>query len=145
MLWLQSQMRFDEIAEFDADQMTLNKSSKSNLGNAAPSKYGGFFYEFHGGFLVLYHDVKKIYFVVDNRTYVLDDHTIVEVTGNENNRKLEVLCDGKVLYVTHYIPNYGDKIDDDPTPFIDDEDFDFGLFVSNISKNPDRKNVLING
>jgi hypothetical protein len=31
----------------------------------------------------------------------------------------------------------------DLTPFIDDEDFDFGLFVSNISKDQDRREVLL--
>ncbi len=34
-------------------------------------------------------------------------------------------------------------IKDDPTPFVDEEDFDFGLFLSNVAKDESRQRRLL--
>jgi len=43
----------------------------------------------------------------------------------------------------HYVLLQAPPIPGDPTPFIEDEDFDFGLFVRNISRSSERRKVLL--
>lgn len=143
MLWLQSSSKFDLIAEFSPDLMALYRRSKRDLGGSAPKRLDGFFYEFAGGLLVLYNQDGNIFFVSNGNRFLLDDDTIVAVAGKPTDRKLEVIHKGKTIYSTTYLTDYESKIESDPTAFVDDEDFDFGLFVSNISKDPERKSILI--
>ncbi len=73
----------------------------------------------------------------------LDSSTVVEVDGPPLERELVVIRDGNVMFKTTYAVDVDDIIPNDPTPFVEDEDFDFGLFVSNISKSPGRKDVML--
>ncbi|MDA8228556.1 MAG: hypothetical protein M0T74_12830 [Desulfitobacterium hafniense] len=143
MLWLQSNTKFDEIAEFYPDTMEFTKLSKRKLGSSAPEKFDGFFSDFGTGWLALYKQDGRLMFASSRNIFVLDDNTIVNVYGSPNQRRLEVVRDGDVIYSTLYLLDDTATFHDDPTSFIEDEDFDFGLFVSNISKSPDRKAIIL--
>ena len=68
---------------------------------------------------------------------------MIEVAGKPSDRILKILKNNKLLYEIHYSLDGEKIIDGDPTPFIEEEDFDFGLFMSNISSDKNRKNILL--
>ncbi len=78
-----------------------------------------------------------------NREFHLDAVTEIAVSGPAARRELTVLRDGANVFHTTYALKEVYRCSEDTTPFIEDEDFDFGLLVSNISKNPARKEVLL--
>jgi len=47
-----------------------------------------------------------------------------------------------VLDITYSLEGVAQAIPGDPTAFIEDEDFDIGLFASNVSKDPERRAVF---
>jgi hypothetical protein len=143
MLWLQSNAKFDEIAEFNPDNMALNKLSKRMLGSSVPAKLDGFFSDFGTGWLALYKKDGKLIFASNGKAFILNDNTIVNVSGSTNQRQLDVVRSGEVIYSTSYLLDDTATFHGDLTSFIEDEDFDFGLFVSNISKSLDRKAIIL--
>jgi adenylate cyclase len=143
MLWLQSNAKFDEIAKFNPNTMKFNKISKRKLGSSAPAKFDGFYSDSGTGWLALYKHDERLIFASSGKIFVLDNNTIVNVYGSPNQRKLEVVHDGNVIYSSTYLLDDTATFHDDPTAFIEDEDLDFGLFVSNVSKNPERKAIML--
>lgn len=138
MLWLQSFAEFDCIALFDPDLLTFDKASKQKLGNSVPAIFDGEYYEFPSGCFVFYECEGKLIFIANGNKFVLDDDTVIDVSGNKKNRILKVQKNGQIVYAASYentIPTF----ENDPTPFIEDEHFDFGLFMSNLSKDPARR------
>jgi len=47
-----------------------------------------------------------------------------------------------VLEITYSLEGVSQAIPGDPTAFIEDEDFDIGLFAGNVSKDPERRAVF---
>ncbi len=106
-------------------------------------KINGIYAEFKGVFMCLYvDDMEAIVFRYMNNTFELRYGVTIEVEGEIKNRRLLVFFDGNLKKELSYaIDNYG-ILRNDPTPFVENEDFDFGLWVSNISKSESRKKVL---
>ncbi|MBW1903108.1 MAG: hypothetical protein JRJ20_15990 [Deltaproteobacteria bacterium] len=143
MIWLQSNEKFDSLAEYDPETGMLKKHSRKNLGSNVPETTDGFYSELTNGVFILYRFNDSLYFRANDNDFILDSVTEVVVSGPWENRELKVFCDGKMIFETIYSPHGPKPISNDPTPFIEDEDFDFGIFVSNISKSPKRKDLLL--
>ena len=143
MLWLRSREEYDCLATFEPSVGTLKKYSLRALGDKAPSITDGCFSEVEEGILILYRSVGNIFFQIYNKIFLINDKIEIEVFGPREKRKLQVVRDGKVIYETTYTPPGPGMIEGDPTPFVEEEHFDFGLFVSNISKNPGRKDRFL--
>ena len=140
MLWLQSNENYECIAIFDPIEYSLKKFLRTDIDSITTE---GFFSEIDDGIFILYKNGDKLFFRVYNSNFMLDEQTIIEVSGPVYKRNLSVIKNGKVIFQTTYTLNEPLSISDDLTPFLESEDFDFGLFVSNISKNPKRKAVLL--
>ena len=95
-----------------------------------------------GTFMALYPFNGQIMFRINDKTFTLDEQTIVNVTGPDERRILKIIRDGHQIAIHEYVVT-AERFEDDPTPMIDDEDFDFGLLISNISKDAQRKEILL--
>jgi len=142
MFWLQSNSKFDVIAEFNPELLVFKILSKKGLGQLQPDKYNGFFDKFPECYLAIFAQNNKIKIVINEMIFVLDDKTIVNISKKNGKRSLDVIKNGKCVYNILYTLENHDIFNDDLTAFIDDEDFDIGLFISNISKDPERKAIL---
>lgn len=144
-MWIQSQERFDCVAEFDDEKGTLREYSRQFLAAQAPkiAETDGWFSHIRGGVLILYRKTGNIFFRVNDNEFVLDKGTEVEVFGPREKRKLVLKRNAQVVFDIEYELLQEPPIPNDPTPFIEEEDFDFGVFVSNISKDPKRKAVFL--
>lgn len=148
-MWLQCQDRFDTVGAFDETYGRLERLSRKALGSDAPflQDVGGFFSDHLTGTLMLYRQGGKAIFRVYgdglDRVFELDPATEIKVSGPNTKRELRIFRDGAVIFQTTYVLPEVYRSLNDFTPFVEDEDFDFGLYVSNISKNPVRKDLLL--
>lgn len=142
MIWLQSNKRFNDLAQLDPDTGVVTMQSRITLGNKVPQNTEGFFAVLSTIFIALYKFGQGLFIRIGNECIPLTDDVIVNVSGNPKNRELIVEKEGQEITRLDYSLDQSKMIVDDPTPFIDDEDFDFGLFVSNISKNTKRKRIF---
>ena len=143
MLWLQSNSKFDVIAEFNPDLLVFKILSKKGLGPIQPEKYNGFFDEFPECCLAIFSQGKQIKLLINKTIFELDDKTIVNISNKDGKRKLDIIKNGISIFNILYSLKNNNFFKDDLTAFIDKEDFDFGLFISNISKDPERKAIFI--
>ncbi len=143
MIWLQSNDKYDALAEYDHIEGKFTIASRKTLGSKAPSKTDGSFAILSGVFVALYNFEQQLFLRVGNNTVLLADDIIVTVSGNANNRLLLVKKAGQEIVRLNYILDMSNQFPNDLTHSIEDEDFDFGLFISNISKNNKRKRILL--
>ncbi len=144
MIWLQNNQKFDRLISYEPITGKYIEQSKKLLKSKAPKLTDGFFEIFSDMFFALYKYDNNLYFSINQKKYVLDASTIVNVEGNSKKRMLTIMKNDNELYRCNYELNTYQKFTEDYTPFIDNEDFDFGLFVSNVSKDIARKKVLMN-
>jgi hypothetical protein len=139
MIWLRAKEHYDCIAKFDPDSNILTKIYQEGF----ESNTNGTFLEMKEGLFLLYRYNEKLYFQVNDKVFLLDENTVINVAGERPTKILKVLKNEMIEYETKYTPT-SSPIEDDLTPFVDEEDFDFGLFASNVSKNPKRKEIIFN-
>ena len=143
-MWLQSHEKYDVLAEYDPNQGThYTLVSKASLGDQAPEKTAGHFAILSTVFVTLYQANHVLFLRIGEHITPLADHIRVNVTGDASNRQLVVTNNQKVILEFEYTLDTSETFADDLTPFIEDEDEDFGLFVSNIANNDRRKRVLL--
>lgn len=145
MMWLCSNDDFDCIAQFDPQTGSLKKYSKAALDHDAPqcTEIVGNFSEVKHARLVLYPSDNRVIFRVNDAEFVLDGRTIIDVSKCQATRQMTIRRDGALVLEFKYELMRDNSIPNDPTPFVSDEDFDFGLLVSNISKSAARRDVLL--
>ncbi|MBD1558046.1 hypothetical protein HC752_13990 [Vibrio sp. S9_S30] len=144
MIWLQSNDKYDELAKYDHDSGRFTIASRNDLGGNTPSSTEGIYAIMSTVFVALYKFGQGLFFRIGEQCFPLTDDVIVTVSGEDfNKRQLIVKKAGKEIAHFNYVLDSSKKFSGDPTPFVQNEDFDFGLFVSNISANEKRKRVLL--
>lgn len=145
MMWICSNDDFDCIAKFDPQTGSLEKYSATALNQDAPqsTEIAGNFSEVKHARFVLYRSENQIIFRVDDAEFVLDGRTIIDVSKCQSIRQMAIQREGALIFEFKYELMRDDSIPNDPTPFVSDEDFDFGLLASNISKSAERRDVML--
>ena len=92
----------------------------------------------HTWFLYRYRD--EVHFRIDNIVdLVLSDDIQIKVVYGTTNQII-ITKGGAVAFIWDYRnAQTAPTFENDPTPFIEEEDFDFGLFVRNVANNVKRK------
>lgn len=143
MLLLQSKDLFDEMAYFDPLTREIRSFRRSDSEENIPMKTDGVFSWVDGHFMTLFRYAGKPMFFVDEYEIELTDDTIVDVRGPFTSRTLTIKRSGSELLKLNYSLSQGKgTVPSDTTPFVEDEDFDFGLFVHNISRSVERKALI---
>jgi hypothetical protein len=89
--------------------------------------------------VLLYRLADTLYLEIDGQQLPLDKH-IVEVRPVNGRHLLRMLSDGRVVTeLTYDLPQLNPPLSLDPTAFVEEEDFDFGLFLHNISHDLSRQ------
>jgi hypothetical protein len=130
---------FDILADYDpATDTFVTFSRTSDPGRASAQVTGAF--DFLGDTRVLLFRLEGIlYLQFSTQRMRMADHTI-EVKSISGGRVLRVLSDKAVMLELIYEPAIIDPpLSQDPTPFVEEEDFDFGLFLANLSHNRARQ------
>jgi len=143
MIWLQSKQFFDRVAHFNPITGEYNLLSKKLQQNGNNIDTKGQYDFLSGAFFAVYKYGDNLILRVDKKTFCIDDDLVVNVKGDLSDRIVSIIYKHKEVLTLNYTLDGTVKFDNDPTPFVDNEDFDFGLFISNITKSKSRKNVLL--
>lgn len=146
MVWLQCNERYDVVGQFDPSSCVLKLLERTALGNTVPAIPHGFFSHFGNLKIGVYGLAGKLFLVLDDQLLQLAADDTIEVSGPRAARHLCILTkSGKVVtQVTYSLHGVVGTIPNDPTPFVEEEDFDIGLLASNVSKDLERRTVFTN-
>lgn len=135
-IFLQAWNRWKDAAELDMDSGHVAWRSREGIPTG----------QFHGAAArlgdldaCLYRTGRELAFRVSEKVFALDSETVVELRRGTVNLLLVVRKGSPVFTWTYPAPVMDPSLEVDPTACVEEEDFDFGLFVSNVSKDPARK------
>jgi|SRR5687768_8586684 len=135
---------FDQLAELDLRDSSVRFLSRKQHPELSASVAGSFsivnemmvsLYRVHGG----------LYFRVGDQVFQVTDDTTSTLETDGKNRRFRLLERENVLVdLTYLTPELEIPLSIDPTPFVEEEDFDFLLFVHNVLTQPGRRNGVSN-
>ena len=133
MILLQSNDKYDEIAELEPDTGVLKTYSRRQEAARAVQPVRGHFAHLDGHVMILYRDMEVLHFRVDDADVALTDASRVELQQENGWHRLIVNeATGPLLQLLYKRPNPDPPLESDPTSFVEEEDFDFGVFVHNV-------------
>jgi|CXWL01.1.fsa_nt_gi hypothetical protein len=141
MIWLQQQERHDTFAEFDPGSSVLTEHRRKNFGRRPPHTPHGFYSKLGDLLLAIYGVAGKLFLAFDKQVIEIGVDETIEVNGPRSARTLRVVngLGVTLLELDYCLDGIPGPIPHDPTPCVEDEDRDIGLFASNISKNSERR------
>jgi len=80
---------------------------------------------------------------IGDAVFELSKDLAIRVEGKAPHRKIVILRDGVSCLSVPYEVSVQEILSSDETPFAEDEDFDFGLFLANISQSEERKRIML--
>lgn len=135
---------FDQLAELEPSDLSVRLLSRRHHPELTASIVGRFsiinemmvsLYRMHG----------VLYFRIADQKFELTEDTSSTLETDGNNRKFRLLQGEKVVVDLSYLtPELEIPLSIDPTPFVEEEHFDFLLFVHNVLIQPGRRNRLWN-
>lgn len=143
MLWLQSKDRFQDVAELDETTGDWRLVRRTTEGEIIPdlSNMDGAFSMLSDMFCALFCSHGELFVRIGETQVRLSDDIQLMVDGPPEKRCLSLVVSGREHARLEYALA-SQPIEGDPTAFIENEDFDFGVFLSNIAHNPNRQAVL---
>jgi hypothetical protein len=128
---IQCHDRFDVIAEFDPnlDRILL----QARPPGLAETVTDGWFSILDGVCVVFYREGSRLWLRVGSRTFDLDGDTSVNWEREGSSSSFSVAdSDGQIVLRYEAGPFIGPPLEEDPTPFVEAEHWDLGLFVANV-------------
>jgi hypothetical protein len=143
MLLLQSQDKFDELVELNTTTGQVEWYSKHANPLMCVRPIQGHFSQFGEQMVFFYREGGTLHLRVDDADVELDDNTQIALDQHTNFSVLKVMRFGKVIYEWRYTsPVIYPPLEADPTPFVEEEQFDFGQFVYNVMHTTHRRNTI---
>lgn len=135
---------FDQLAELEPSDASVRLLSRRHHPELTASIVGRF--SFINEMMVsLYRIHGVLYFRITDQEFELTEDTSSTLETDGNNRKFRLLQGEEVLVDISYLtPELEIPLSIDPTPFIEEEHFDFLLFVHNVLTQPGRRNRVWN-
>jgi hypothetical protein len=139
---LQSHRSFGKMAKFDPATGAFETFSQSDYSNSLPTqrKHGIFDY-LNSHRVILFRLGKELVVQVDDHAVNLTELSI-ELIPTAAVRCLRLRSsDGFAISIEYELPR-DSTFEDDPTPFAEAEDFDFGELLVNVANDPKRQERL---
>ena len=143
LMLVQYHEHHDIIAEFDAASGRLAIAPRPE--GLRPSNTVGWFAILNGVSVVFYSQAGRLWLRLGDKLFDLDANSSVHWERVSDSTARFEVTDGRSSFVVRYpsvFPRSGIAVDDDPTPFTDDEDWDIGLFIANILGNEERRKII---
>ena len=139
---LQSNDDFDELIELNTltNQIVYFSKRRDKL---AYEKIQGRYSIINNHFLGFYRDKNLLHFRLDDQDFILEENIKFSFTFSGSDRLIHISSENETL--SSYSYSLKDAIiplEQDITPFIEAEDFDFGLFVFNVIQNAHRRGEI---
>jgi hypothetical protein len=143
MVWLRCNDRYDELADLDHASGEYTLTKLKDLGSGPHPPVDGHYAYLGGIFVALYRVHDALHLRLGAAGFELTSDVVAEVTGPLLERTLVVKRAGREIAHHNYSLSIDETFEDDPTPFHELENIDFGLYLSNISKSRERRDVLL--
>ena len=130
--------RMDVIAEFDPETGRLHPMPRpSHLPFSATD---GWFSILDGTCVVFYRHRRRLWLRAGAELFALDENTAL-AWGADRGVSWFQVADSHRTIVLRYPsgPPWGPPLSEDPTPFVHDEDWDLGLFITNVMSDEERR------
>jgi hypothetical protein len=142
---LQSKDKFNELALLNLDTGEVTFITKSSVSAQTSSKPVGGYSIVDGIMWSLYREDGKLYLRVGERAFEITDKIGSQLARTPITHNFQLLYgENLILEVTYTAPSLDIPLQDDPTPFIDEEDFDFPYFVHNVLSQAGRRQRVYN-
>jgi hypothetical protein len=134
---------FGEVGDFDpaTGRLATHRKTAADTSNRP---LGGHFAVLGGTLAILYrttpHD-DALHLRIGERDYLLAA-TGIDWKKDADQRLLRVVATAHEPLLVRYLVVIDPPLHQDPTPFVEEEDFDFGLFLANVRSNPSRQDRL---
>jgi hypothetical protein len=140
ILLLQSHDRYNDLVELDTSTGHLVRHYRRDDPDLGRSLIQGHYCEMDGQMIFLYRQDDQLHLRINDSDMELgDDIQISFLKGVEKNTLILQRGRDHLLEWTYSSPTISPDLDIDPTPFVEEEDHDFGLFVYNVLTNYSRK------
>ena len=142
-MFLQSHQSFDTVAEYDPSTRTFTTFSRNVEPSRVPTgQLSGVFDHLGERRVLLYRLDGVLYLEIDDDRIPMEGH-VVEVYAANEDRVLRVFGNSTVVFeLTYSSPHLDPPLSDDLTAFVEEEDFDFGLFLANVSRDQERQSRM---
>jgi hypothetical protein len=136
---------FDTLADYDPVMGTFLTFSRASEPVRASGQVSGTFDYLGGKRILLFRHAGVLYLQVDSQRVTMADHTI-ELQTVGGRRVLRVLSGTRIVLELTYVPPLIEPpLSEDPTPFVEEEHFDLGLFLASLSRDRGRQGRVYAG
>lgn len=138
---VQSNDSFIRVGEFDPRNGTLVEFDRENASpELLASPLEGHFSILSGKRVVFFRSEDRLWLSIEDEVWDMTDGHEVEWETLGGSSLLRIRQGKDDAFEVRYEPGpeTGPPLDDDPTPFVAQEDWDFGLFIHNVLSNPQR-------
>lgn len=148
---------YGEAAEFDPVSTTLTVDPGSRPSDESQPPARGVYARLGDSIVVFFRDLGMLYVAVNSSTYPVDERIKIEwqlVRSSEYDSNSNLMRRGESELSLRYPgldavrirypsgPPDGPPLWEDPTPFISEEDWDLGLLIVNVHKDPKRRDAI---
>lgn len=141
-IFLRNYDAFNDIISYDEASGNWHRITAEQKNVLSSHDISGFFAMLSSKFCGIYSLGRDIFICVGDLRVALNEKIKITVIGSPEKRHLTILDDGKIIGSHIYSVDTANQFENDPTPFIEDEDFDFGLLIANISESTGRQEVF---
>lgn len=135
----------DCMGDFDPVAGRLTTFSRKAEPGRVPNQISGLFDHLGGRLVLLFRLDGVLYLQVESQRIPMAHHAI-ELGSTKGRRVLRVLSGRRaVLELTYDPPIIDPPLSEDPTAFVEEEHFDFGLFLANLSRDQGRQARMFAG
>lgn len=132
---VESHDRFDDVAHYEPESgrfVEFSRGAAAEQQVAGP--VGGHYSRLGGELAVFYRDAGVLWLRIGDRIRRLGDGgAAVRWENSDGRSRFSILDEGReVVAVEYSSPVRGSDLVNDPTPFAEAEDWDFGLFVQRV-------------
>ena len=139
MILLRRHSEFGTIASLD--EVSGDWSEILHGINGDSQDTDGLYEVISGKLCAIFRSNHKLHIRIDDKQIELTNSVKIAVSGPSSKRLLSISESGTPVIAIEYEARQP-RDEDDLTPFIEPEDFDFGLMLSEIAKSPSRQRVL---
>lgn len=137
---LQSNDRFDEMAQFDPATGNYRLLSRKANRELVAGPITGSYSLVGQTLLALYRQNGDLFVWIGDRTFPVADTVSSTLTVEGAQKVFRLLDNERLIAILKYSPPVRDvPIELDPTPFVEEEDFDFVLFLHHVLTEPGRR------
>jgi hypothetical protein len=138
MLLLQSLDASTEYAQLDENTLEVKLLARNS--KVPPNVISGHFAWLHGQFVALFRHGQGLQFLSGKQLIQVGDRVRSELRMGRSARTFRLTRDQQVLFEQEYSASEPDpSLQIDPTPFVEEEDFDVFMFIHNVLSEPSRR------